>query len=370
MTRSRILHLIDTGGPGGAETIFLELVRGLPALGWDSVPIVPEDDWLAGALRAEGFAPPTLAASGRFTARYARALRALVRTERIDLVQTHLLGTSVYATLACLGTSVPVVSTFHGIPDISVTDRLRLLKLRLLQGASNRVVCVSDSLAHHVASLGYGAPIKVIPNGIDVRAFSAGGNGRLRGEIGIGADETVVGAVGNVRPSKAYDVLLDAFARVRAAVPEARLVVAGQARGALHQQLLEQRARLGLDGAADFIGFRSDVADVLGTFDVFVLSSSDEGFSLSTVQAMAAGLPVVATRCGGPELIVGDSGGALLVPPNDPGALAGAIIQVIRSPSLAAGLRAAGRQRAFAAFSLERMLGDYDALYGRCLEQR
>jgi glycosyltransferase involved in cell wall biosynthesis len=179
-----------------------------------------------------------------------------------------------------------------------------------------------------------------------------------------------VGAVGNVRPSKAYHVLLDAFARVRAALPAARLVVAGQARGALHEQLLRQRARLGLEGAVDFIGFRSDVADVLRTFDVFVLSSSDEGFSLSTVQAMAAGLPVVATRCGGPEQIVGDSGGALLVPTNDPGALAGAILRVIRTPSLAEGLRAAARQRAFDAFSLERMLGDYDALYQRCLADR
>jgi glycosyltransferase involved in cell wall biosynthesis len=147
-------------------------------------------------------------------------------------------------------------------------------------------------------------------------------------------------------------------------------VVAGQAQGALHEQLLRQRARLGLAEAVDFIGFRSDVADVLGAFDVFVLSSSDEGFSLSTVQAMAAGLPVVATRCGGPELIVGDSGGALLVPANDPGALAGAIVQIIHTPSLADGLRAAARQRAFDAFSVERMLGDYDALYRRCLGAR
>lgn len=370
MPRPRILHLIDTGGPGGAETVYLELVRGLPALGWESVPVVPEDDWLAGALREGGYSPPTLAARGRFDWRYVAALRAFMRRERIDLVQTHLLGTSVYATLACLASSVPVVSTFHGIPDISPDDRLRLVKLRLLQRSANHVVCVSESLARHVASLGFGAHIEVIPNGIDVHAFTPGANGHLRAELGVGSDAIVVGALGNVRPSKAYPVLLDAFAGVRASVPSARLVVAGQTGGPLFDQLLAQTARLGLEGAVDFVGFRSDVAEVLGALDVFVLSSSDEGFSLATVQAMAAGLPVVATRCGGPEQIVGDSGGALLVAPNDPAALGEAIVRVIRTPGLANELRTAGRQRARDAFSLERMLGDYDALYRRALAER
>jgi glycosyltransferase involved in cell wall biosynthesis len=369
MTRPRILHLIDTGGPGGAETVYLELARGLPRLGWESVPIVPEDDWLAGALRAEGFEPPTLVSTGRFDLTYARALRALIRRERIDLVQTHLLGTSVYARLACLAASVPVVSTFHGVPDISPSDRLLRVKLRLLRGESNRLVCVSEPLARHVASLGYGGHIDVIPNGIDVHAFAAARDGRLRSELGVAPEVTLLGAVGNVRPSKAYPVLLDAFARVRRTLPTARLVVAGQAQGALYDELKAQRARLGLEGAVDFIGFRSDVAEVLHALDVFVLSSSDEGFSLAVVQAMAAGLPVVATRCGGPEQIVGDSGAALLVPPNDPGALAEAIVRVVGQDDLAGRLRAAARQRAVEAFSLERMLGDYDALYRHCLSR-
>src|SRR5687768_5649804 len=110
----RVLHLIDTGGPGGAETVFLELVRGLPARGWESVPVVPEVDWLQGALRDAGFTADCFATTGRFDLSYVRRLRSMIRRERISLVQTHLLGTSVYATLACLGTTVPIVSTFHG----------------------------------------------------------------------------------------------------------------------------------------------------------------------------------------------------------------------------------------------------------------
>jgi glycosyltransferase involved in cell wall biosynthesis len=370
MPRPRILHLIDTGGPGGAETVYLELVRGLPRLGWDSVPIVPEDDWLAGALRAEGFRPETLVGTGRFDLQYARRLRERIRDERIDLVQTHLLGTSVYATLAALGTGVPVVSTFHGLPDIPANDRLRAVKLGLLRRNRNRVVCVSEPLSRHVGSLArFRRPIEVIPNGIDLGAFASARDGRVRGELGIPDGAPLVGAVGNVRRSKAYHVLLDAFAQVRASVPRSRLVVAGQAHGPLFEELVAQRDRLGLTSACEFIGFRSDVADVLGALDVFVLSSSDEGFSLSTVQAMAAGLPVVATRCGGPEQIVGDSGAAVLVPPDDPSALARAIIRVLGSPALADELRSAGRRRAADAFSLGRMLERYDALYRRCLDR-
>lgn len=371
MPLPRILHLIDTGGPGGAETVFLELVRGLPDRGWESLPIVPEDDWLAESLRGEGFEPGLLAGTGRFDVAYASRLRAIVRRERIDLVQTHLLGTSVYATVACLGTRVPVVSTFHGLPDISTDDRLLGVKLGLLRRRRNRVVCVSDPLARHVASLArLPTPVEVIPNGIDVDAFAtAGTRGRLRAELGLPRDALVVGALGNVRPSKGYDVLLEAFARLHAAEPCSRLVVAGQARGPLFDELVALRGRLGLDDACHFIGFREDVADVLHSLDVFVLSSNDEGFSLATVQAMAAGVPVVATRCGGPEQIVGDSGGGLLVPTRDPDALAAAVLKVLREPALAADLRARAMGRAADGFSIDRMLDRYSELYRRCLAE-
>ncbi len=145
----RILHLIDTIGPGGAETVYLELVRGLAEYGWDSLPVVPGKGWLDDTLRSDGLEPECFDAAGRFDLGYAQRLRSLIQREHIDLVQTHLLGTSVYGTLACLGTSVPVVSTLHGQPDISPTDRLRAIKVRLLARPANRVVCVSESLRTH-----------------------------------------------------------------------------------------------------------------------------------------------------------------------------------------------------------------------------
>jgi glycosyltransferase involved in cell wall biosynthesis len=367
----RILHLIDSGGPGGAETVFLELVRGLPALGWESVPVVPEVDWLAGALREAGFEPECLPAKGRFALGYARRLRALIRKERIDLVQTHLLGTSVYSTLACLGTSVPVVSTFHGHPDISRDDRLVRVKLRILGRPLNRVVCVSDSLrAHFEASGPFPRGAEVIPNGIDTKVFAPGRPGGLRSEIGIASDARLIGAVGNIRTSKDYATLLRAFAQVRLVVPSSHLVVVGQGQGALFEELRALQTGLGLADSCHFVGFREDIADVLRSLDLFVLSSSDEGFSLATVQAMATGRPVVATQCGGPEQIVGESGAAVFVPVRDPDALAKAMIDVLRRPDFAQRLGAAGRARAVDTFSTERMLLRYSELYLSRLAER
>jgi glycosyltransferase involved in cell wall biosynthesis len=366
----RALHLIDTGGPGGAETIFLELVRGLGHHGWESVAVVPEEDWLAGALRDCGIEPVHVASTGAFDVAYARRLRKLMRETRVDLVQTHLFGTSVYATLASAGTGLPVVSTLHGHPDIPTRGRLVGAKVRLLGGRRNRVVCVSASLRDHFRASGKlpaRMDVEVIPNGVDLRAVAGGQRAQVRRELGIDDRTPLIGAVGNVRPSKAYPVLLRAFARVRASVPDAHLAIAGQGSGPPYDHLIALQTELRLNGACHFLGFRDDVASVLAALDVFTLSSSDEGFSLAMVQAMARGLPVVATRCGGPDEIAGDSGAAILVPTDDPDALASEIVRVLGSPNLAARIGAAARSRVQERYSVTRMLADYAALYDRCL---
>jgi glycosyltransferase involved in cell wall biosynthesis len=364
--RRRVLHLIDTGGPGGAETIFLNLVTGLGEHGWDCVPVVPTDDWLAGALRRAGFEPAVMDAMRSFDVGYAAALRRLVREERVALVQTHLLGTAVYGTLATWGTRLPVVSTFHGIADIRATQGLSRLKLRLLGGRRRRLVFVSEPLRAHFLETGTrmaADATRVIPNGIDAELYAPGRDGALRRELSIPEAAPLVGAVGNIRVPKAYDNLLRAFSRVVEAVPEARLVVAGQPLPGLWEDLLELRRSLGLEASAHFLGFREDVPSILKALDVFALSSSDEGFSLVTVQAMATGLPVVVTRSGGPETIVEDGVSGVLVPPSDPGALADGLLRVIETADRGRAMGEVGRDRAVAEFSLARMVERYAALY-------
>jgi hypothetical protein len=262
-----------------------------------------------------------------------------------------------------------VVSTFHGLPDIPSGGPLVRLKRWILRGKRNHLVFVSESLRDALkwSARPCGNPPAVIPNGVDCSVFRMGRSGALRRELGLEENVPLLGALGNVRPSKRYDLLLEAFAQVKARMPLAHLVVAGQAKGALYEDLLGLRSALGLEGFVHFLGFREDVPQVLQAIDLFVLSSGDEGFSLATVQAMATGLPVVATRCGGPEEILEDGVTGRLVSVDDPMSLADGILEVLSLPDRGEALGKAARERAVSRFSVDTMVRQYEALYRRCL---
>lgn len=360
------LHLIDTGGPGGAETVCLELAAGLRRRGWHCTVVVPREDWLAESLRERHFEPLILESARSFDFGYLAELRRIAVEGGFDLVQTHLLGTSVYGTLATTGTGLPVVSTFHGVPDIKKDDRFRGLKTKILGGARNHSVFVSQFLQDEFRSQRLFDPDRahVIPNGIDCELFAPGASD-VRAELGIAEGVPLVGAVGNMRRAKAYDVLLRAFVDVSTALPQARLVIAGRGGNDVEARWRALSTDLGLDGRVVFAGFWHDVPALMRALDVYALSSSDEGFSLTTVQAMATGLPVVATRCGGPETIIADPTQGVLVENGRPEALAGALIDVLRDPIRATAMGEAARSRVIDAYSIDAMVDSYDALYAQ-----
>jgi glycosyltransferase involved in cell wall biosynthesis len=366
MAKRKVLHLIDTGGPGGAETIFLDMVVGLSERGWDSVPVVPEIDWLYHALVAAGLPPLVIPFNHSFDVAYVLALRRVIRAHKIDLVQTHLLGSGVYGTLACIGTGVPLTCTLHGQPDIPPTTRFRGVKTRLLRNSDNRVICVSDSLRKHFIQKGDLSDTTItIANGVDASAFSGKGSANIRADLGLPLDTPLVGAVGNVRESKDYPVLILAFAQVLRAQPGAHLVIAGHffPDGELYTSLLALCDRLGISDSVHFLGFRPDITGFLHDIDAFALSSSDEGFSLATVQAMTLAVPSVVTRSGGPEEIVGDSRGAILVETRAPEALAQALTTLLADPERMGAMAKRGQEHVVEMYSRDKMLDRYETLY-------
>lgn len=169
-----------------------------------------------------------------------------------------------------------------------------------------------------------------------------------------GGDEgPIVGALSTISPIKGQDVLLRAFAKVKAKVPKARLVLAGKVHDPdYHRRLLRLIGRLGLGGAVDFPGF-ADPAGMLAKLDVFVLPSRTEGSPRALLEAMAAGRPIVATKVGGVPEIVEDGSSGLLVEPDDPEGMASAILRLLESPRLARLLGEGARRRAEERFSLE-----------------
>lgn len=360
-----ILNLIDTGGPGGAETVFLRVATGLSSGRFRSLAAVGRDDWLAARLRESGLEPLILPASGSLNLKYLRSLVRLIRDADIDLVLAHLYGSAVYASLAGMITRTPVVSVLHGQSDVNLEERFAAAKAAIVRRGSRKIVCVSENLRDEIARRLRLNPSRcaVIPNGVDVNVFRPGHDATLRTELGIPADTLLVGSIGNVRAPKAYDVLLRAASILVKQSPRVHFVIAGEISGALGQQILQLRQELGIEAYTTFLGLRSDIVTVLRNLDIFALSSRTEGFSIACVEAMACGIPVVATRSGGPQLILDDNTG-ILVEPNSPEDLARAIQKLAQSVSLRKQLSTAGPRRVNEHFSLGRMLAAYEAMLG------
>ena len=364
-----VLHMIDTGGPGGAETIYTQVSTGLAAERWRSVDVVPEPGWLLDTLRTAGADTRLLRSTRSFDVRHVAALVQLIRRTRAVLVHAHLFDAGVYASLAARLTGIPVVCTLHGRVDISRHDPYLAGKRHILDRRRNRVVFVSDSLRrwYEGAAPMRRAPTRVVHNGIDAALFTPGRDSTLRCELGIADDELLVGAVGNIRPAKDYSTLLRAFALLRDRGVKARLVVVGEGGNELERQLNEERAALCLEELVAFAGFRQDIPRALRALDLYVSSSSSEGFSLTTVQAMACALPVVATRCGGPEEIVQDGVTGRLVAPSSPRALADALAALLADRGRRATLGRAARSAAETRFALQSMVAGYEAVYADAL---
>lgn len=365
MGNRTILHVIESRGPGGAETILVELVARGARRSIASIP--SHEGWLARALPRESqrTVPPTPSdRSGLVDLPYARALRALIHAERPALVHAHSFDTALYTALATRRTGVPFIATFHGAKDV-IRSGLRSRLKWLLIGRAGALVCVSQSLAELASSVpGFPARrLRAILNGANLAPFTGRSNRDLRERLGIADSTVLIGALGNVRGPKGYPVLLEAIALLRASGIDVHLTIAGDDRGALADELRAKRATLGLDAHVSFLSFVDDPAPYLEGLDLFVLSSTSEGFSLSTVQAMAAARPIVATRSGGPEELLRDGETGLLVPTDSPQVLAEALARLAHDADLGARLGAAARLRALDTFSVEAMVRQYEGLY-------
>ena len=300
------------------------------------------------------------------------ALRRLVGDRGIQIVHSHDYKTNLLAWLLARAAGVTPIATSHGWTGNSLRERLVYYPgdrqiLRLFP----RVIAVSDQIRDTLVQAG-ARPDRVttVLNGIDPSVFKRdpGRGDRVRASLGIPISATVIGSVSRLETQKRFDLLIEAFARVRGALPDARLVIAGD--GSLATELSDQAARLGLGASCMLIGHRTDVVDVLHTFDLFVQSSDYEGTPNAVLEAMAVEAPVVATTAGGTAQLIDDRVHGLLVQPGR-GDLLGALIMEALGDRAASQARAsAARQRVERELSFEARMQKVEALYERLLVQR
>ncbi|MDR0781124.1 MAG: glycosyltransferase family 4 protein [Pseudomonadales bacterium] len=364
MKSQTILHVIDTTGPGGAETVFIELADRLRQRGYRCLVLIRGPGWVCEQLRARGFEPFIVDAKGSFNWRFLRELLRIVRRERVDVIQSHLLGSNVYCAMAGLLARKPVIATFHGMVDVGPGERFRGAKLWLMNRGVSRFVAVSSALRTAIDREGLLDPARceIIYNGVDMGRYGRGNGASLRQRLGLAADAVLVGSLGNVRPAKGYDLLIRAAREVVAQRPDVHFIIAGDPKTSLQRQLDALAQELKIADHIHFIGFCNDSAAYLAQLDLFLLTSTSEGLSIATIEALATGLPAVVTRCGGPEEIMQADRDGLMVEPQAP-AIAAGLLRLLNDAALGERLAAQGRSHVREHFSIEAMLDAYCRLY-------
>jgi glycosyltransferase involved in cell wall biosynthesis len=303
---------------------------------------------------------------------------AIARRFRPHLIHTHMAKAGFLARLAALTTlrSRPVIiHTYHGhvLEGYFGPRKSALYRSleRLLGRRSDCLIGVSQATVDDLVRLGVAARdrFRVIPLGLDLEPFAnsdPGAGRRLRRRLGIGEDDIVLSFVGRVVPIKRLDVLLRALALAGDATP-LRLLMVGD--GEIRPRLQALSRELGIEDRIRFLGYRRDLTTIAAAADIAVLTSANEGTPVSLIEAAAAGLPAVATRVGGVgEVVTPDTG--VLVSPDDPEAVATALLRLASDPELRARLGAGAREHALRRYSAPRLVADIDALYGELLTRR
>jgi len=385
----RVLQLIDNLDIGGAQEVARTLSEHLAAAGCDVTVATLRDGPLRGDIEAAGI--PTVVLPERRSAitnpiafvgemvRLRRTLLGLIEAHHIDVVQTHLLRSLDFLALSLkAGRDLKVYWTFHNANFDLRRDHLRrhgwLLGAKrqahhalyaLGSGRANGLIAVSPEVKESIPVTMAGVPadkIVVIPNGVDTRRYRQSARRETtRAQLGLSAGERVVAVVATFKTQKGHRYLIEAARTLANEFPNARYLLIGD--GELRSDIERQIAAAGLEAPFRLLGTRSDVPELLAAADLFVLPSLWEGLPMALIEAMAAGLPVVATDVSGTRGVMLDGETGLLAPPGDAAALARAIAALLAEPERAARMGAAGRRRVERHFSARKQAADHLALF-------
>jgi glycosyltransferase involved in cell wall biosynthesis len=357
--RIRVLVLIKGLGIGGAEKLVSEGARFWDRESFDySVAyVLPWKDMLVADLEAQGVEVHMIGGKRGLTPPTLSRLRRLIREKGIDLVHAHLPTMGIVARVA---SQVPVVYTEHNMAD-SYRPLTRALN-RITYGRNAAATAVSGAVAGSVAGWP-GDPALVIPNGVAVHV-EPDGVAAARKELSLSGSDVLVAHVGNIRPGKGHDVLIDAVAHLHQRLPSVRFVSVGGEKYPGDLERVRGRAiETGLEDVLRFMGRRPDALNFVAAADVFVNPSSVEGLPVAILEAMALGRPVVAAAAGGVPGIVKDGVTGILVEPNEPKALAAGIEKLVNDPYLAERLGQAAQDMVDKEYGLEPMVRATEDVY-------
>ena len=358
----RILLVTPGLGLGGSERLTLAYARGLNARGHATLVAYGPPVRLADAADEAGVAR-RLVSEHRLSARtlpeWLRALHALVREFRPDVVHAQSVRTTVAAALAAPRT--PLLATVHGIEESE-----ELGAALALRASRARVAAVSQASADGLQRHRLAPKVVIVPGGVDIEELERAA--RTAPATPIPDRRPLVACLARHFPVKGVDVLVEAFPRVLESVPGAGLILVGG--GPNHETLIARAEALGIRDAMTFTDRQTNPAPYLAAADLAVLPSRREGLPVSALEAFALARAVVATAVGGTPDVVRDGETGWLVPPEDPSALADAIVSALSQPEERARRAHLGRELVASNYSMDAMIDRIEDLYRSLSERR
>ncbi len=371
MPKIKVLQLGSPSGLYGAERWILALIKNLNPEKIESwVGAIKDEPGLQVLLCQEakkfGFRTHILESYGKLNFSTVGILRKHIQQNDIDILHTHGYKTDLIGLCAVKGTKCKIVSTPHGWtkhPDF----KLRCYEIldRLIFPFFDAVVPLSDGIYQPLQSIpGLKKRLHLISNGVDTQEIESAK--KISNEISAWKEEGafIIGYIGRLTPGKGLDVLLNAFASH--AEPHWRIAIVGE--GEQEAELKTLAERLNINNSVKFFGFRHDRISFLKGFDVFVLPSESEGIPRCLMEAMAAGVPVVASDIPGCCYLVDDKKTGLLFPVNNERALAEAIKKMTFNDSLREALSRRAQELIFSDFSALNMAQGYETLFAGMIE--
>ena len=364
-----ILYLIDTTGPGGAETLFIDLNKHFTDESSASLAIIHGPGWVESKLLEHGIKHRIIKAKGSFNIKYLYHLIRLIKNNKIDLIHAHLFGSSVYGSLAGLFTHTPVISTFHGLVDVNTSDKYLKQKIAIVKKGST-IVAVSQKIKDYLVentSL-YDSDVLMIPNGIHLKGPVTTDNHRFREQYNIPDSSTIIGCLGNIRPAKDYETAINTIKLLLEKKQDVVLLIAGATNHDLYNFFLDLIKQYNLENNVQFIGFVDDPFEFLSNLDIYLMTSTTEGQPISLFQAMSTKLPIVGTKCGIEDVLV-DGKTAWISPVKSHASLSENIISIINNPEKADIRAKKAQEFVNEYYNIDTMFENYDALYNRLIKK-
>ncbi|MEH0023164.1 MAG: glycosyltransferase family 4 protein [Desulfobacter sp.] len=361
-----IMHVLGSFGYGGAEAGVVKMIRGFPAARIrHSVVSLTPDLSLKPALPRDTFCQALPIRKKDRTAFW--ALRSLFVREQVDIAHVNNMGPWFDTALGARLAGCKCIETFHGVEHPGMRLSLaKTVQARMSAGLTHAITAVSGPAAQLFSGLTGipGKQVAVILNGIDTRTYSPAGRvekERLKNAFSLPGDMLLMGCVAALRRVKNHDGLIRAFGKVVRQGINACLILVGD--GPLKKELEHLAEKQGLGSRVLFYGKTDEVPGILKCLDLFVLNSRTEGMSYALLEAMAAGLPVVATRVGGNPVLVDDGTTGYLVRDGEEQEMAGTMAALLEEPDRRRRFGENARAKILSEYSMDTMLDQYLALY-------